>query len=92
MSTLSPILHAGSKQWMLGVIDNHTAKPMSLEEIEAHIAEHERLRKIPPAPTRAELIDKATQWMQAEFPDAHNGEYYARLGLMIHFITDITPE
>ncbi len=42
--------------------------------------------------TRAELIDKATQWMQAEFPDHHNGEYYARLGLMIHFITDITPE
>jgi len=42
--------------------------------------------------TRAELIDKAVKFMEAEFPDGRTGEYYARVGLMIHFITDITPE
>lgn len=41
---LSPILHPASGLWLLGRIENHTAKPMSREEIESHIAEHNRLR------------------------------------------------
>jgi hypothetical protein len=31
---------------MLGKIENHTAKPMSLEEVEAHIADYNRLRQL----------------------------------------------
>ena len=31
---------------MLGKIENHTAKPMSLKEVEAHIADYDRLRQL----------------------------------------------
>ncbi|MBK8772356.1 MAG: hypothetical protein IPM06_18310 [Rhizobiales bacterium] len=31
---------------MLGKIESHTAKPMSKEEIEAHIADYDRLRQL----------------------------------------------
>lgn len=33
---LSPVLNLKG-QWMLGYIENHTARPMSKEEIELHI-------------------------------------------------------
>jgi hypothetical protein len=41
---LSPILHPASGVWTVGYIRNHTAKPMSREEIEAHIKEVAALR------------------------------------------------
>lgn len=31
---------------MLGKIENHTAKPMTLEEVEAHIADYRRLQQL----------------------------------------------
>lgn len=31
---------------MLGKIESHTAKPMSKEEVEAHIADYDRLRQL----------------------------------------------
>lgn len=41
---LAPILQAASGRWLLGKIEDHTSKPLSLEEIEAHLAEHERIK------------------------------------------------
>ena len=43
---LSPILHPASQTWMLGKIESHVAKPMTLDEIEAHILDYDRLRKL----------------------------------------------
>lgn len=31
---------------MLGKIESHTARPMSKEEVEAHIADYDRLRQL----------------------------------------------
>lgn len=36
---LSPVLHVASRQWMLGIIENHTARPLTLDEIDQHIKE-----------------------------------------------------
>lgn len=43
---LSPIFHPASRLWMLGKIENHTARPLTREEVEARITEHERLRAL----------------------------------------------
>jgi hypothetical protein len=41
---LSPIFHPASGLWLLGKIEEHTAKPLSREEIEAHIMREIALR------------------------------------------------
>lgn len=41
---LSPILHPASGQWMLGKIEEHTAKPLSREELDALVSEVAALR------------------------------------------------
>lgn len=43
---LSPILHPASQTWMVGKIEKHTAKPLTHDEVEAHIAEFNRLQKL----------------------------------------------
>lgn len=47
---LSPILHPASGFWMLGRIEEHTAKPLTRAEIEAHIKERNHLLKIAETP------------------------------------------
>lgn len=42
---LSPVLHAASGYWFLGKIENHVARPLTEEEISAHIKEYDVLRK-----------------------------------------------
>jgi hypothetical protein len=60
---LSAILHPASGTWMLGKIENHSAKPMSREEVEAHIMEHNRL--LERCAEQAALI----QWMREIMAD-----------------------
>ena len=42
--TLSPVLHIASGQWMLGQIENHAARPLTRDEIEAHIKEFDEVK------------------------------------------------
>lgn len=43
---LAPILHPASSTWLLGRIENHTVKPMTRAEVEAHIEDYNRLRAL----------------------------------------------
>ena len=44
--TLSPVLHPATGTWTLGEIRDHKARPLTRDEIEAHIAEYESLKRL----------------------------------------------
>jgi hypothetical protein len=48
--------------------------------------------ELPKAPTRSELIDRAKAWMKERKEYYSEESYFVRLGLLVDFITDITPE
>ena len=54
---LAPILDAASLRWILGVIENNIARPLTRKEIEDHIEEYETLKER----SSAALVPWATQ-------------------------------
>lgn len=61
----SPLLHVGSSMWMVGAIDNHTAKPLTREECDA-VCERLNVERQPFAPAdRMWALDLARRHAKA---------------------------
>lgn len=73
---LQPVLHVASRQWMLGVIENHVARPLTKEEIDAHIKDHEHWRE------HSALSDK--EYLQMSDWLIGNAELDLKTGLIDH--------
>jgi hypothetical protein len=72
---LSPI-NIDGRFWLLGVIENHTARPLTRDEIEQHIKDHEGWRE------HAALSDK--EYLQLSDWLIGNADFDPKTGLIDH--------
>lgn len=71
---LAPILHPASGLWLLGKIEEHTAKPLSREEIEDHIRREIVLRaEVETLSERCKAMTKIADQLLTDLEDVVEG-------------------